>query len=196
MRQRRMGPVTAVLTAAAAVLSCGDAVGPGPRTPSGGCNPACSPGYSCQGNVCVASSPGGCNPPCTGGYTCRGGACERDAPAGCSPPCSDGYACQGGTCVQRTRYLPPGSDCTSDAQCCADRECTSQGLCVGGGFFGPRRVCAAPCSSDSQCTSGCCYTLSNGQGACNAPLLAPRGQPCRSSQCCEGALLCTRGRCG
>ena len=131
------GIMCAVLCAA---LGCRDAGPPGPNT--GGCKPACSPGYICNGTVCEAGSTGGCNPTCSPGYTCRGNTCERDTPIGCNPTCSSGFDCQGTTCVRRmtsgSMNVRPGGTCTTDSECCGDSACTVAGVCVGGAW-GRRR---------------------------------------------------------
>ena len=68
--------------------------------PTGGCNPACPSGQTCQNNTCVPT--GGCNPACPSGQTCQNNTCVPTG--GCNPACQGGQVCQNGSCVTPAPY--------------------------------------------------------------------------------------------
>lgn len=83
-----------------------------------------------------------------------------------------------------------GGTCATNAACC------DSSICV-------QNICAADCSNDADCLSGCCLELSSGQSVCaptdlcppvDAPDCAPNGGACSSKACC-GGVLCFEGVC-
>jgi len=145
-------------------------------------------GAICRG-LCVADSE--CTSGCCYGLNDGTGACGAaglglaGSPCSSSTCCGGGLSCIGGTC--QAECLPAGASCSSTLDCCGDSVCAN--------VYGTGYVCHAHCLHGSDCTSGCCYVLNDGTGACATTLLAPSGAWCDSSACCEGALLCSGGAC-
>lgn len=147
--------------------------------------------------ACACGGASGCTPACQSGYVCQNRVCVRQSASGCTPSCASGSHCEGGACVPdaATCSLAPGASCSPGDPCCGDNARSIRGVCAGGGYFGSDYTCSALCGSDSECTSGCCYTLQNGQGACRRAGLGTEGAPCRSSACCASPLVCSNGSC-
>ena len=91
-----------------------------------------------------------------GGSTGSGGS----SGGGSSSGAGSSAGSDGGTC---TNY---GGTCDSTLDCCDAS--AKKSVCVAyGGSTGSR--CAARCTANSQCQSGCCAKLDDGTGACSAP---------------------------
>lgn len=91
-----------------------------------------------------------------GGSTGSGGS----SGGGSSSGAGSSAGSDGGTC---TDY---GGTCDSTLDCCDAS--AKKSVCVAyGGSTGSR--CAARCTANSQCQSGCCAKLDDGTGACSAP---------------------------
>ena len=89
--------------------------------------------------------------------------------------------------------LAVGDPCSTDTDCCGGgttNECVT--------LFGVGRVCAAICSSDAGCASGCCTRISGAPDACTIALWCASGDGCTAtntsgatcsadSDCCRDA---------
>jgi hypothetical protein len=140
---------------------------------NGECN---EPGLCALGTDC---SDCGILEPCDTCYWARNGVC--DEPNVC-PPGTDCTDCAGGS-----ECFPDGSSCDRNGDCCGFYDGSSG--CVG--FVGGEVLCSAYCFYNSDCESGCCVTLTSGDGAC-APSYEcssgcrGRGEVCDGDyQCCE-----------
>ena len=78
------------------------------------CDPACGPGFLCEGGVCVECQP-----------QCDGLACGEDGCGGTCGQCDAGLICQAGACVDPSEICngptePSGDDCgdLTDIGCC------------------------------------------------------------------------------
>jgi hypothetical protein len=143
------------------------------------CRGLCTIDSECTSGCCyqLTDGTGACG---AAGLGLQGSACSS------STCCGPGLSCVGGSC-QPPVCLQAGAPCSSSSDCCGNSVCAD--------VYGTGYVCHAHCTHGSDCSSGCCYVLTDGTGACAATLLAPRGAWCDSSQCCEGALLCSGGAC-
>jgi hypothetical protein len=120
---------------------------PGAACPSGtGC---------CAGETCLAMSSGNiCASNCTNDGQCESGCCTA-LQGGAGAVCAPASYC-------------PAPACADSDQSCVDVACCSGLTCVNDGTA-MVTVCAAPCSDDSQCASGCCLPLASGNGAVCSP---------------------------
>jgi hypothetical protein len=181
---------------------------------------------TCQTRNCInmcACSGWGTKPNCCPNGTCDGAethdTCPDDCPSG-PPPCGvRGDACTGagqGTCCN---LLKCGTD--SGSQKCEPCLLGEEGCCNGGGDctghpgdsvfcclpgshmcgshdYGPRCYGGESCSSNDQCTTGCCQGGSCASStACgctgNGNACTGNGQCC-SSNCAGGSLCCPTGQ--
>lgn len=101
----------------------------------------------------------------------------------CSATCTLNSQCSSGCCVELSNggsacvpsnYCPPppppppecyqpGEGCNANGDCCLFEDGDAYCVDTQGG------VCAAACSFDYECFSGCCVGLNNGDGACLPP---------------------------
>lgn len=150
------------------------------------CAAFCTSGSGCASGCCYSLSGGG-------------GACGATHLASegddCSNTlcCASGLICSGGRCTRPApTCTPPGSSCSASGQCCGSSPSTF-GTCAN--LFGTGYICHARCTRGTDCSSGCCYLLTDGTGACGTTLLATSGSWCDNSICCAGALICSSNRC-
>ena len=162
-----------------ACTACSSGPSPSPAPTGGGSSSGGSSGSSSGGTSCLAAGTECTSTP----NACCSGMC--DAPetttgqAFCAASCSSASECQSGCCapVQGSSQMacsPIGfcantchgasGACTANTDCCLNYECVA----TNGG------TCAAICTSNSQCQSGCCAPLSNASvSVCSAPQFCP-----------------------
>jgi len=199
---------------ALAVCACVAGCGSDPPAPSsGGCTPACSAGYVCQGSACVAA----CNPACGAGESCvvRNGtsACvtsEAGVPndlGGADVPLTDTGnppPPPPGDSSVPPADAPPGGDagmCGLTGQpCCGGRVCLGNGICDNN-RCGTITPAMGECTTTAQCPSGMvCQGLNSNCMAprwclsCGQPGMRPLGAQCMSSSECSTGL-CFGGLC-
>jgi hypothetical protein len=112
--------------------------------PDACCSGICSP---LTGSALLTGQQAVCADPCSTGPGCVSGCCVPDVTSGmlaCAPRGSCPATC-----------IPAGSACTSPADCCGRETCIS----LNGG------ICAALCTFDTDCPSGCCVPLDNASGS-------------------------------
>jgi len=152
-------------------VGCSGASSPGPT--AGGDGGSGSASSSSGGGSCLAVGID-----CTNARdACCSGLCDQPTtttgPAVCAAPCTTGADCNSGCCasLQNTAQMAcspigfcantchsGGGACAASTDCCLNYECVT----TNGG------TCAATCTSDSQCQSGCCAPLSTGGSVCSA----------------------------
>jgi hypothetical protein len=114
-------------------------------------------GFSTHSNYCVNT--GGslgaiCAIACTSGSECSSGCC--------APLKDGGSVCAPSTACQTACAADLGS-CSKNGDCCG--YATGHNYCVNtGGSLGA--ICAISCTSNSQCSSGCCASLTTGGAVC------------------------------
>ncbi len=108
--------------------------------PDACCSGICSP---LTGSALLTGQQAVCADSCSTGPECVSGCCVPDVTTGMLA-CAPRGSCPA-TCV------PAGSACTSPADCCGRETCIS----LNGGS------CAALCTFDTDCPSGCCVPLDN-----------------------------------
>jgi hypothetical protein len=134
--------------------------------------PACiATSHSCSDNgeccnyqsgtgYCTDFGSGGeCADSCSSNSDCTSGCCA--ATSGGGSVCSPASQCQ-------TTCHAAGYSCTVNNDCCDYRN--GQGYCAN---FGGTTACHDSCSSNSDCTSGCCARLNNGAYVCAAANYCP-----------------------
>jgi len=84
------------------------------------------------------------------GDTTEDGSCETDK------DCEGDRICHDGECTDpkagSAECVTPGEVCAGTPECCEDTICVSDGA---------SSVCAAVCTSNAQCNSGCCAPVSD-----------------------------------
>jgi hypothetical protein len=95
-----------------------------------------------------------CAPTCTVDSDCVTNCCSTDTAnrQTCAPA---NFCCPSGGCLGGA-----GTACTEQLQCCQDDP--NGDVCVGS----PINLCAAKCTTSSQCEANCCVSLQGGGGAC------------------------------
>ena len=114
-----------------------------------------------------------------GGTSATGGSAGRGGSGGSG---GSGMSGMGGTAGAGGMCAEPGVACMDHSECCSASQCVS--------FDEAAPVCAANCTRNSGCTSGCCALLSDYSGACG-PTSACGGTGCRPlGASCDTAANC------
>jgi hypothetical protein len=116
----------------------------------------------------------------TGGASATGGSAGTGASGGTSG--TGGAAGMAGVGGAGGMCAAPGISCMDQADCCSGSQCVS--------FDDAAPLCAANCTRNSGCTSGCCTLLSDYSGACG-PVSTCGGTGCRPlGASCDTAADC------
>ena len=133
--------------------------------------------------------------PTTGSDSGGPGRSENDASSSSSPmPGSDsgGSGTDASESADGVACLPAGTVCTSTPNACCSGVCSEPTTTSG------QAVCAAPCSSGSDCASGCCAPVTGATGTYCSPigfcpnLCMQAGSACQAdTDCCRGETCVT-----
>jgi hypothetical protein len=124
---------------------------------------ACCSGI-CSADLSNPSNPDVCAAACTTDADCESGCCAPLANQPTVMSCAPRGFCSS-TCAAI------GSSCTAATDCCLAAG-GDEPLCVGEN--GGATTCAAACTVDTDCVSGCCVPLTNGNAsACQAAQFCP-----------------------
>jgi hypothetical protein len=139
------------------------------------CDPACEPGFKCEGGECVVCVP-----------DCEGMACGSDGCGGSCGECADGQTCSGGVC------MVAGCEALGTQGCggcpCEACVCEMDSFCCESAWDG---ICADECINDC----GGCLPLENcGNDVCDLE----EGENCSNcaEDCaCEDPTVCFQSDC-
>ena len=169
--------------------------------------------YYCDDTGCFSCDAYGCSnvtPPskqaCTGNASCPAGSVCTSL--GCTLVCVDdnacpkGEVCKAGVCAPPTSSTPEKKECSTKADCGADKACVAGACQTCGGTSGPC-PCAGPsdCGDGQQCVAGACTSPQN---ACKFSSECGDGKLCADGQClpacgpagqCAAGNTCDKGVC-
>ncbi len=165
-----------------------------PCTTDADCCPSAGASTFCAnlgnlGNTCTVR--------CTTDAMCSTGCCAMlgDGTSACAPA----VACGATTSCTRS----PGQTCSADADCCADTATVRATVCTA--YVSHPAVCWPVCTSNTDCSTGCCLPHASGVRACapaslcgpSPTCIAATGAPCAvDTDCCPDpatgtATVCT-----